>query len=235
MKKKFKFLVTKNITLDKKPSKKDVAIINKIWGDFIEVEGDLQCFLNYAINGHTFKADLCDRNSSNYRGTYCFIIDIDNTYLYKEYDDALNKEINKTRVKTLEEGYLTPTGAIELLNGIGQFNYGIYNTFSNTKEWNRFRIIVILDEPIFDREKRDSLYKAFSEIFKDDRSSSNYNKLFFGTRDDNFHLIKNKNYLKEEDLAPFIQNSTSKTACKASINAPLKVINTNTPPILSPI
>lgn len=105
-------------------------------------------------------------------------IDIDNDI--KSYN-SLTKKYDK-RIKTVEEGYLTFKEAIvdEYIKDNAML---VYTTPSNKPDFERFRIVFVIEKPI---KNPDEFRKAITYIidkFGGDKSCSNIDRLFYGHRD----------------------------------------------------
>lgn len=85
---------------------------------------------------------------------------------------------------------LTVEGAIQVMKQYGIIPYCIYNSFSMTETWPKFRIVLILAEPITDPEEAEDLIERFTGIFNSkvphcaDSTSKDLARLYFGGRPD---------------------------------------------------
>lgn len=102
-----------------------------------------------------------------------FCIDVDNTEDYK--DESGKKQ------KRQAENSLTIT---ELLSRCKRYKLTpalIYETFSSSDEWQKFRAVFVCSELIKDGAKRDDLQKAIQEIFPEsDKSCTDRCRIFYG-------------------------------------------------------
>lgn len=94
------------------------------------------------------------------------------------------------RRKTAEEGYYPLGDALRDEAVTGQASF-LYTTPSHTPEWNRFRIVWVLPEPITDPEHYRTLVRAFIERYDSDPSCSSPTQIFFGSSKGDFHWFGN--------------------------------------------
>ena len=77
-----------------------------------------------------------------------------------------------------------PLDVAEVLKRCGSWNIApalIYETFSSTPQWLKFRIVFISSEVITDGTQRDLIQLGLQEIFPEcDSSCKNRDRLFFG-------------------------------------------------------
>lgn len=136
------------------------------------------------------------------------VADIDNTKEVMQEDGTKSKEpINKP---------LTPADALEICRAHNIEPFCIYHTFSSTEALPRFRVLLVLDEPITDIEQADGYIKRFAQIFNKatepelcaDRSIEPV-KLIFGGRADCMTL-QSQCITKKEllDALPMLDNGT---------------------------
>ena len=83
---------------------------------------------------------------------------------------------------------LTPEKAVEILKRYDINPFAIYYSFSNKEEWPKFRIVLILTEPITDREKAQDINIRFTGIFNSavancaDPTNKDLARLYYGGR-----------------------------------------------------
>lgn len=148
----------------KKPDGNEVAKIKKRTQLSKPLELTAKEILNKILTGHSYSPGILKGGlkAENWEIQQIFGIDIDN--------DNKNEPI------------LTPKKAIETLKSQGIRTFGIYYSFSSTKEKPRFRILVALDKPVADEALRKIITKALFSIFPQaDKSCMNADRIFFGT------------------------------------------------------
>ena len=77
------------------------------------------------------------------------------------YADIDNEKKDKTRI----DRPLTPAAALGACRAAGIDPFCIYKTFNYSADFERFRVIVILDRPITDIKKANVLIKRFTQLF----------------------------------------------------------------------
>jgi hypothetical protein len=120
-------------------------------------------------------------------GAILLAVDIDNSI--KTHDKASGKY--NDRVKTLAEGYLPLDIAIAdpWLRTNAIF---LYETPSSTVDWNRFRIVFLLNSVIDDPSYYSEIATAFIEKFGADKSCKNIDRFFFGCKNAKFEKFSDK-------------------------------------------
>lgn len=78
---------------------------------------------------------------------------------------------------------ITPADAIEKMEAAGIHPLFIYNSFSDTAEWPRFRVVIATTETITDRDEAGKITLALQSVFGDanDDSTKDPARLFYGT------------------------------------------------------
>jgi hypothetical protein len=89
-----------------------------------------------------------------------FTIDIDNAH-EKEKDPATGKY----RILTVEEGYLTQEDAANICNTNNIYPALVYHTFSSRPDFEKFRICIILSEPVTDNNERLHIMQTLISLF----------------------------------------------------------------------
>lgn len=149
----------------RKPSQDEAgAIRNRVCSaDAIREETPRE-LIKQIENGQTFTlAEMTGTTGENWKSQQIINADIDNT---REI------EIDGKRTKVPLDDPLTTDEAKAIMKAHGITPHFMYFTFSHAdsrKKWgiDRFRIILVLDEPLTDREAADTYGKQFIQIFND--------------------------------------------------------------------
>lgn len=173
------------IALKEKPNEKDIG---RIKNSFEEKECTLSEILHKVINGYSIAPAIFKENhlsKENWKEQQMIMLD---------FDSGIKKEDVINRLK--QDG-ITP-------------NFS-YNTFSNTNEKPRFRIGLILSEPIENESNMENILKAFKHIFPEtDTNCLESARMFYGgTYKDliNFHFININTFL--DYINPYIISNDS--------------------------
>jgi hypothetical protein len=105
-------------------------------------------------------------------------IDIDNDI---KTHNSLTKKYDKS-IKTIEEGYWTYEAA-KVDNFIKENAILIYTTPSHKPDFERFRIVFVMDKTIANPTDYRNAITPLIERFGGDKSCSNIERLFYGNRD----------------------------------------------------
>lgn len=111
-------------------------------------------------------------------------------------NDTGKKDADGKHIRISEP--LTPERAREVMAQHGIDPYFMYYSFSNSDGWPKFRIVLILDTPITDRETAKDLIDRFVGIFNHaaencaDKKISDNARLFYGCRPDDVFYISNQ-------------------------------------------
>ena len=160
-----KFLIQiDSIGYTNKPNGAEIAKIKSRAQGSKPQELTSQQILNKIQKGHSFSLGVLrgGLKAENWVMQQIFGIDIDN--------------------ENQNELILTPKKALEILKSKGIKVFGIYYSFSSTKDKPKFRILVALDKPVADEAQRKIITKALFSIFPQaDTSCMNADRIFFGT------------------------------------------------------
>ena len=88
-----------------------------------------------------------------------------------------------------ENNIITPEQAISMLKEKNIEAFGYYNTFSNTTEKPKFRIMLRLNEPIYDSGKMLFVINTLNNFLGGDKACKNLARLFFGTNGDKQKVV----------------------------------------------
>ncbi len=103
-------------------------------------------------------------------------------------NDSGKKDADGHKIRIAEP--LTPEKALEAMARYGIDPYFMYHSFSNTDNWPKFRIVLILDEPITDPDTANDLIARFTGIFNTavhhcaDTTASDNARLYYGGKAD---------------------------------------------------
>lgn len=103
-------------------------------------------------------------------------------------NDTGKKDADGHKIRLAEP--LTPDRAREVMAQYGIDPYFMYYSFSNTPEWPKFRVVLILDEPITDPDAANDLIARFTGIFNKaadhcaDTTASDNARLYYGGKAD---------------------------------------------------
>ena len=173
------------IAWNHKPTGEDIAkyIKKDISNDLREITPEE--LITAIEHGQTFTAGvLTDSTAKSWQEQQLICIDIDN--------GEHRKNEQGQRVFCPVNDPMTPEEACEVMESYGIEPYFMYYTFSHETEGkahgvDKFRIVVILDEPITDPDRMKSYSQRFATIFNDkktgvaDKGVHNLDRLYFGS------------------------------------------------------
>lgn len=90
---------------------------------------------------------------------------------------------------------MTPARALEVMAKHGITPYFMYHSFSHTDSWPKFRIVLVLDEPITDPNTANDLIDRFTGIFNAaaknsaDTTASDNARLYYGGKPDSVFYV----------------------------------------------
>lgn len=133
----------------------------------------LEEFAEKVTQGYSFTPAVLAGGSKaeNWQYQQVFGIDIDNE----------EKTVKGTHNKVRAADPLTVERVLERCNEWGIKPALIYETFSSTPEWQKFRVLFIGEIAITDKQRAANILKSLMEIFPEcDQSCKNLDRLFFG-------------------------------------------------------
>lgn len=133
----------------------------------------LESFAEKVTQGYSFTPAVLMGGSKaeNWQYQQVFGIDIDNE----------DKTVKGTHDKTRAADPLTVERVLDRCNEWGIKPALIYETFSSTPEWQKFRVLFIGGTAITDKQQAVNILKSLMEIFPEcDQSCKNLDRLFFG-------------------------------------------------------
>lgn len=171
-------LQTDSVSYRNKPTHKDISAIKPRLSASEPVSITLKDLERRILAGITYTPAVLKGGSKqeNWQCQQVFCIDIDN-----EDKNAPKPKKGEKAVKKQNE---TPLDVAEVLKRCESWNITpalIYETFSSTPQWLKFRIVFISSEVITDGTQRDFIQLGLQEIFPEcDSSCKNRDRLFFG-------------------------------------------------------
>ena len=144
-------------------------------------------------NGGSFTPALMDSASGDsWKSQQVIVVDIDNDKTAKDENGKPIKDSTGHTKKVPIKNPLSSERAAALCAAAGITPYCIYHTFSNGKEVNgvkleKYRIVVILEEPITDKAEAVSITERFTSIFNNiapgaaDTTMADAARLIFGS------------------------------------------------------
>lgn len=145
-----------------------------------------------------------ERQSAKLISQQMVALDFDNTKI-----EIINGE--KTKVQTTGNDYFTINQALanDFIRTYASF---LYETFSSTEDWNRFRVIFALSEEHKNAHKVTNIYKYLMNIFPQaDKSPKDASRIFFGGTS-NLIEIDYENVLPTDILPLDTEHTDSKIA-----------------------
>ena len=131
--------------------------------------------------GYTFTpAVMTGTTGDTWQSQQVICADIDNDSGRKDEDGN----------KIMLSNPLLPEQALKIMAKYNITPYFMYYSFSNTAEWAKYRIVLILDEPITDAGEANTLITNFTEIFNKeversaDTTASDNARLYYGGKAD---------------------------------------------------
>jgi hypothetical protein len=160
---------------------KDYTTLNSM---FQNMELTPRELIDHIIDGHAFctgvlqenKDGFCIRKNDNFIESSVIAIDIDNaTQTMDEYNAT-------TKGRVSDEEYLTYESILQddFIRKNASF---VYTTASSTDDWNRFRIVFILQTPILNKEAHSNLFKSLNNMYLGDDATSANSQIFYGSKD----------------------------------------------------
>ena len=143
-------------------------------------------FIGCIRRGRTFTpAVMTGTTAATWQMQQVICADIDN--------DTGKKDENGNKI--MLPSPLSPDRAREIMASYGITPYFMYSTFSNTENWPKFRIVLILDSPVTDSHIAADLSARFTEIFNTavphcaDTTASDNARLYYGGRQDSIICV----------------------------------------------
>lgn len=187
------------------------------------IGGNIDEWKPYGINETTGKKERIPKDNPATGKKYCTSDFWESQQVI--YADIDNEKKDETRINRP----LTPAAALEACRAAGIDPFCIFKTLSYAPDYERFRVIVILDRPITDIKKADVLIQKFTQLFnlatakeyqeaketpeKCADSSIEPVKLMFGGRDDSivYHSANITPIEALEGLPPIVEEIKQQT------------------------
>lgn len=156
-----------------KPSRRDVQAMKPRLAEAAPQSVDISKFAELLLEGHSFTPGILQGGSKaeHWTAQQLFCLDIDNE----------DKTTAKGEAKRPAKEQVT---ADEVLRRCAEWNIKpalIYETFSSTPEWQKFRVVFVADTLIMDGGERDGLQNAIMALFPEcDSACKNRDRLFYG-------------------------------------------------------
>lgn len=182
-----------SVSYDHKPHGAEIAAIKPRMSGSQPVTIALDRFAGLVTQGHSFTPAVLrgGAKAENWSSQQLFCLDIDNE----------DKSVTGKHDKKRAEDPLTVEKVLERCSSWWLKPALIYETFSSSPEWQKFRIVFVSEQVITDRTRAEKLQLALIGIFPEcDAACKNADRLFFG----------GKTVLYEDDTAVI----TSETAEK---------------------
>lgn len=152
----------------------------------------LQQFAENVLGGHSFNAAVLQggAKAENWKSQQLFCLDIDN-------EDKSAKGKHDKRISP------TPLNVEQVLKRCSPWNIKpalIYETFSSSDEWLKFRVVFISERIITDGQQAENIRRAIMQVFPEcDAACKNADRLFFGGK--NILLIDDTAVLNENNIS----------------------------------
>lgn len=152
----------------------------------------LQQFAESVLGGHSFNAAVLQggAKAENWKSQQLFCLDIDNED--KSVKGKHDKQISPT-----------PLNVEQVLKRCSPWNIKpalIYETFSSSDEWLKFRVVFISERIITDGQQAENIRRAIMQVFPEcDAACKNADRLFFGGK--NILLIDDTAVLNENNIS----------------------------------
>lgn len=161
-----------SVSFNGKPKGVDVSKIKPRLAGMKPIKINIKQLANAIIEGKSFSPAVLrgGAKADNWHSQQVFCIDIDNE--------------DKTAPKGEKRQSPNPLTLDEVFKRCNEWNVKpalIYETFSSSERWLKFRIVFIANKIISDSSERDNIQFALMEIFPEcDTSCKNRDRLFFG-------------------------------------------------------
>ena len=163
------------VAYKQKPTPADIQKIKPRLAQSESQKMDIVSFTEAVLNGYSFTPAILKggAKAANWNAQQLFCLDIDN-------EDQAAKDGEKRRAAT-------PLTVEEVLRRCEQWGIKpslIYETFSSTEEWQKFRVVFVSEVLITDSTERDKAQRFLMELFPEsDKACKNKDRLFFGGKE----------------------------------------------------
>lgn len=158
---------------DYKPAVSDIQKIKPRLAQSSPQKINIFRFRDLVLKGHSFTPAILKggAKAENWYSQQLFCLDIDNE----------DKTTSKNEKKRMADIPLTVTEVLKRCEPWSIKPSFIYETFSSTEEWQKFRIVFVSDILITEVSERDKAQHFLMELFPEcDKACKNKDRLFFG-------------------------------------------------------
>lgn len=180
------------VSFNKKPTKNEIGALKQRLRNCPQTV-TLEQFADKVVNGYSFTPAVLmgGAKAENWSSQQLFCLDIDNE------DKSVSGKHDKQRASEP----LTVPQVIDRCSSMGLKPALIYETFSSSPEWEKFRIVFATDKPITDRQRAEHIQLGLMELFPEcDTACKNADRLFFG----------GKSILFKDDTAAITEETAEK-------------------------
>lgn len=156
-----------------KPKGAEIAAIKSRLCSSTPVTVMLQQFADHITQGYSFTPAVLKggAKAENWNSQQLFCLDIDNE----------EKSVSGKHDKQRAAEPLTVEQVLERCFSWGIKPALIYETFSSSAEWQKFRVVFVSERVITDRRQAENIQRAVMELFPEcDKACKNADRLFFG-------------------------------------------------------
>lgn len=172
--------------LQEKPAQFDGRLRNRLCSRKSIMEVQPEYLIEAVKSGRSFTpAVMTGTTGDKWQSQQVICADIDN--------DTGKKDADGHKIQI--DNPLTPEHALEVMNQYGIDPYFMYYSFSNKAEWVKFRIVLVLDEPLTDPAAANDYIARFTGIFNKaayhcaDTTASDNARLFYGGKKDSVFYV----------------------------------------------
>lgn len=180
------------VCFSRKPTKNEIGALKQRLSDCPRTV-TLEQFAQSIVNGQSFTPAVLmgGARAENWSSQQLFCLDIDNE------DKSVSGKHDKQRASEP----LTVPQVIDRCSSMGLKPALIYETFSSTPEWQKFRIVFTTDKSVNDRQRAEHIQLGLMELFPEcDTACKNADRLFFG----------GKSILFKDDTAAITEETVEK-------------------------
>lgn len=155
-----------------KPSKYVGAIRNRLCSADSIREITPDNLINAIQRGRSFTpAAMTGTKGDTWQSQQVIVADIDNDKYLKDEAGNFVLDENKKKIKVCLPDPLTPDEALAVMREYGIDPYFMYYSFSNTADWPRYRVVIILDEPLTNLDDAKTFTARLAELFNSTRAA----------------------------------------------------------------
>jgi P4 family phage/plasmid primase-like protien len=149
--------------------------------EFVEHGGT---FCPAIIRPTTNEKGALSHNAAGFAAQQVFCVDIDN-------DEQATVDGKKQKRRLPDSEYIESAKALEICEACGVAPFMMYHSFSSSPDLEKYRICVVLPDPITDDTEREHVVSAFVSMFgrATDSSCTNADRIFFGSGADSVFMF----------------------------------------------